>query len=196
MTRCLTIFAVAITVVVLAAVSAQAASTKYQSSVVPVVADNAGATDFPTMEAGKVLMKGNGKCKSKLSGVTDEFGIPVTTDNSMKLTGQVTGDEYIVVLGGNFPGMGTVFEFNIAVELKSGRGSAKIDQSSQFALIPAGVHRAAVFDKLEIYEPPLPADFAACKLIIDAGGTVVDDPNNPCKTGLMVGASGVIIPNP
>ena len=104
MTSRLTIFAVAIAVVVLAAVSAQAASTKYQSSVVPVVADNAGATAFPTMEAGKVLMKGNGKCKSKLSGVTDEFGIPVTTDNSIKLTGQLTGDEYIVVLGGNFPG--------------------------------------------------------------------------------------------
>jgi hypothetical protein len=194
MTHRLSIFAVAITVIVLAAVSAQARSTKYQSSVVPVVADNTGATAFPTMAAGKVLMKDNGKCKSKLSGVTDEFGIPVTTDNSMKLTGQMTGDEYIVVLGGNFPGMGAVFEFNIAVELKSGKGSAKVDQSSQFALIPAGVHRAAVFDKLEIYEPPLPADFAACKLVIDSSGTVIDDPNNPCKTGLMIGASGVIIP--
>ena len=42
MTSRLTIFAVAITVVVLAAVSAQAASTKYQSSVVPVIADMAG----------------------------------------------------------------------------------------------------------------------------------------------------------
>jgi len=161
---------------------------------VPVIADMAGATAFPTMAAGKVQMKGNGKCKSKLSGVTDEFGIPVTTDNSMKLTGEMTGDEYIVVLGGNFPGMGTVFEFNIPVELKLGKGSATIDQSAQFALIPAGVHRASVFDKLEIYEPPLPADFAACKLVVDGGGTVVDDPNNPCKTGLMVGASGVIIP--
>lgn len=195
MTRRLSIFAVAISVVVIAAVSAHAASTKFQTSVVPVIADEFGATAYPTMGPGKVQMKGSGTCKSKLSGVTDGAGIPVTTDNSLKLTGELTGDEYIVVLGGNFPGMGTVFEFNIPVELKLGKGAAKIDQSSQFELIPAGVHRAAVFDKLEIYEPPLAPDFAACKLIIDAGGTVVNDPEgNPCKTGLMVGASGVIIP--
>ena len=55
----------------------------------------------------------------------------------------LNGDEYVAIVGGTFIALGVDFLFNLPMELKNGKGKAKIDASSLFSLIPAGTLRSS-----------------------------------------------------
>ncbi|MBC8292789.1 MAG: hypothetical protein H8E45_06435 [Proteobacteria bacterium] len=171
-----------------------AGGTRVVASLVPVVTTLSGGTGHPTMEPGRVILKSGGASKVKLQGVTNAHGSPVTTDNSLQLVDEMSGDEYIVVVSGSFPATSTVYEFNIPVELRNGKGKASADRSPQYWLIPDMAHRAAEFHLIDVYEPPAPEDAPNCRSVVDAGGTVIDGAPNPCRSGRRLASVGLLIP--
>lgn len=181
-------------ILLLLATPARTATTRIVVSLVPIVTTPSGGTGHPTMEPGRLLLKSDGASRVKLRGVTGSAGEPVTTDGSMQASCGMSGDEYFVVLSGNFPATGTPWEFNIPVELRNGNGKASADRSSQYWLIPNMAHRAAEFHRLEVYEPPTPENAANCSLVVEAGSIVFDGTPNPCRSGTQLGGMGLAIP--
>ena len=155
----------------------------------------------------KFLMKSNGLMKGLLKDITDGDGNLVTTDGSYKASGTLTGDEYVIVLGGEFFSMSVPYNFVLAVEAKKGKGVAKLNGSSMFGLIPEGIHRASSVDGVRVYGPIGPENVDGCQGIIDANGTLLypditpnycigqtpGDPYPTAATVRMIGAGGLLI---
>lgn len=170
------------------------AGTKYQTNIVPANADMNGLETDPTLSnKSKVKITDTGQFQAKVDGVTDALGALVTTDGSFddKTAPALNGDEYLVIIGGTFVALGVGFQFNLPMELKGGKGKAKIDASSLFGLIPPGTLRSTQQTTVEVYGPIGPAAVAACATNLDGGGFVVSPDPNPCLAGDRVGVGGI-----
>lgn len=175
--------------VVLATAGTSVAGTKWQTNLVPESALN------PTiLEKSKVAFKDKGQLKASLQGLTDAGGALVTTDESYKKNGVVNGDEYFVIVSGQFPALGVDFEFNLPIEAKAGKGSGKLDVAGLFTLIPAGTHRAAEMTSAKVVGPLGALSALDCSNNLVGGGFVVLGAPNPCDQGDLVGVGGVLIP--
>jgi hypothetical protein len=207
-----TLAVTAVAGVVLAA-SAAWAGTKYQTSLVPADADN------PTLSAkSKMQIKDKGLLQAKLQGITDGAGDLVTGDgtyNPKKGMTTLSGDEYVVVQNGTFPGVGnTGFQFNLVADVKKGKGKAAFDGGPLFSLIPNGVHRAVNVTSVAVYGPvgdqtcngvtcpngvscTTNADCPTlqdCQDNLDGNGFVLEGFDNPCIGGELLGVGGILIP--
>jgi len=166
-----------------------AAGSKWQTNLVPQ-----SDTD-PTITAkSKVLFKDKGTLSAKLDGLTDVTGTLVTSDESWKKFTTINGDEYFVIVSGEFPALGVDFVFNLLVEPKAGKGKGKLDASGLFALIPAGVHRASELKSVKVVGPLGAANAVDCRANIQAGGFVILGGLNPCDQGDLIGVGGVLLP--
>jgi hypothetical protein len=165
------------------------AGTKYLANLVPVSASP------PTLaETSKVIALSNGKLKATLKGVLDSSGQPVTTDGSFTSSGTLTGDEYVTILSGIFVDLNVAFEFVLVAELKKGNGTAKVDASDLFGLIPPGNLRSVQITTTETYGPLGAANVAACSALLAAGGFNLPPVPNPCIGGSRIGVAGFAIP--
>jgi hypothetical protein len=157
------------------------AGSKWQTNIV-----DADGVDPAITVKSKVQFKDKGLLKAKIAGLTDEAGAVVTTDFGFKEFGAsgMDGDEYMLILSGVFPALGVDFEFNLPIEAKEGKGKGKLDASSLFLLIPAGVWRASELTTVKLVGPIGAAEPALndCKTNIIANGTVILGAINPCDT--------------
>lgn len=192
--------------------------TKVLTSLVPTTngtvyedTDNDGITETINVTTisskSKFLMKSNGLMKGLLKDITDGDGNLVTTDGSYKANGTLTGDEYVIVLGGEFFSMSVPYNFILAVEAKKGKGVAKLNGSDMFNLIPESEHRASSVDGVRVYGPIGPENVDGCQGILDANGThlypditpnycIGQTPGDPYPTAAtvrMIGAGGLLI---
>ena len=194
--RCTSLFLLALAVVGLS--TSAWAGTKYQANLVPVGVLDPNDPNGPGTLAikSKVQAQGSGKFQANLKGVVDGAGALITTDGSFKATGILTGDEFIVVVAGTFPGAADVaFEFNLVGELKKGNGKAAIDTSFLFGQIPADTLRSIVITGVEVHGPLGAANVDDCTLNLTAGGfNLPDVAPNPCVGGDRIGAAGIQIP--
>lgn len=160
-----------------------AAGSKYMGNIVPT------GVSPPTLSSkSKFMLKGNGQFKSMLKGVTDSGGL-VTTERS----GAFNGDEYVTVLSGIFVALGQPFRFNLVAELKKGKGTAKIDASKLFVLVPEQIEpRSVHITNVEVYGPLGAENAAACQARVDSNAPfILAGQANPCvgdaATAIAVG---------
>jgi hypothetical protein len=166
------------------------AGSKWQTNLVGV-----SNTDPTITVKSKVQFKDKGLLKAKIDGLTDSGGTLVTTDTSYKDFGPggLNGDEYFVIVSGLFPALGVDFKFNLPIEAKTGKGKGKLDASSLFTLIPAGVHRASELQSVKLVGPLGAANVTDCANNLIAGGFVVLGAPNPCDQGDLIGVGGVLL---
>jgi hypothetical protein len=164
------------------------AGTKYQASLVPTSDAPAGLST-----KSKVVLKSNGQVKVTLKGVNGGGGL-VSTDQSLRQGGMLTGDEYVTVLHGTFVALGISLELNLVAELKKGKGVAKADASSLFNLVPPNVVRAIEVTGATVYGPLGQANVAGCQANLGLGGLVFEPTPNPCIGGSQVGVAGIMVP--
>jgi hypothetical protein len=175
---------------ILLAASAAWAGTKYQANLVPT-----SSLPPSLSNKGKVQLKDVGRVQATIKGVDDGTGL-VTTDQSFKTTGTLTGDEYVVVLKGVFVALGTPFEFNLVSELSNGNGATKVDASGLFALIPPGLIKSVDVTGAEVHGPLGAANVAGCtaNLTGPLPGINLPPAVNPCIGGTKIGVAGVQVP--
>ena len=182
------------------------AGTKYKANLVPVTVldpNNLDPNNPGTLEnKSKIQASDKGVFQTKLKGVVDGAGTLVKTDGSFlglqaqgilfTLLGSLTGDEYVTVVSGTFPGQGNVaFEFNLVAELKKGGGKAKIDASGLFSLIPGATLRSVAITAVEVHGPLGAANVAACTSNLELGAFFLPGAiPNPCVGGDWIGAAG------
>lgn len=176
-------------VLILVTAATADAGTKWQTNLVPE-----SDTDPTILAKSKVLFKDVGLLKASVQGVTDGAGALVTTDESWKKNGLLNGDEYFVIVSGEFPALGVPFEFNLPFETKDGKGSGKLDVGTLFTLIPVGVHRASKMTRVKVVGPLGVLNVQACFQNVVGGGFVVLGATNPCDQGDLIGVGGVLIP--
>ncbi len=179
---------------------AAVAGTKWQTNIVPE-----SDTDPTLYEKSKISFSDKGKVKATIQGITDNAGMIVTTDTSIK-NHTITGDEYFVILEGFFPGVSNIaFQFNLPFEVKEGKGRAKFDATGLFGLIPGGAHRASAMTSVKVVGPLGVANIDDCQTNLLAGGLAVGNNGgfvvdlgggfvNPCDFGDLIGVGGVLIP--
>ncbi len=194
--RCISLFLLALAVVALS--TSAWAGTKYKANLVPVGVLDPNDPNGPGTLANKskIQAQDSGKFQANLKGVVDGAGELITTDGSFGKTGTLTGDEFIVVVGGTFPGAANIaFEFNLVGELKKGNGKAAIDASSLFSLIPPNTLRSVAITGVEVHGPLGAANVAACtQNLADGGFFLPGTVSNPCVGGSLIGAAGIQIP--
>ena len=194
--RCTSLFLLALAVVGLS--TSAWAGTKYQANLVPVGVLDPNDPNGPGTLANKskIQAQDSGKFQANLKGVVDGAGALITTDGSFKATGTLTGDEFIVVVAGTFPGVDNIaFEFNLVGELKKGNGKAAIDASSLFNQIPPSTLRSVVITGVEVHGPLGAENIEACtQNLVDGGFNLPDAAPNPCVGGSLIGAAGIQIP--
>lgn len=175
------------------AVSPSDAGTKWQTNLVPE-----SDTDPTVIEKSKISFKDKGQLKASIQGLTDGAGMLVTTDTSFKDNKILNGDEYFVIVSGNFPALSVPFEFNLPFEVKAGKGSGKGDFSTLFSFIPPGTHRASEMTSVKVVGPLGAANILDCFNNVTAGGGnggfVVLGATNPCDHGDLIAVGGVLIP--
>jgi len=175
------------------AVGTAAAGTKFQTNIVPGNALDGLEVNPSLSSKGKVKIIDKGLFQAKLDGVTDATGALVTTDGSYndKNAPTLTGDEYVVVVGGTFVALGVDFRFNLPMELKGGKGKAKIDAASLFGLIPPGTLRSSQQTAVNVFGPIGVAAVDGCTVNLNAGGFVIGADVNPCEGGDRIGVGGI-----
>ncbi|TFH24069.1 MAG: hypothetical protein E4H03_04635 [Myxococcales bacterium] len=177
---------------------AVAGGTKFQTNIVPANSELTIEINPTLSEKGQVKITGKGVFQAKLDGVTDAAGALVTTDGSYndKTAPTLTGDEYMVVIGGTFVALGVDFRFDLPIELKGGKGKAKIDAASLFTLIRPEVLRTTQQTTINVFGPIGVDAVAGCLTILDRtpetkGGFTVDPEPNLCEAGIRIGVGGI-----
>jgi len=169
------------------------AGTKFQTNIVPLNATN------PTLsEKSKLKMVDKGTISGKLDGVVDSGGSPVNGDGSFdggKQMGTLTGDEYAVILNGEFVALSTTFDFVLMTDLKGGKGKVKKDAAVLFGLIPGGLHRATDLGSIEVWGPvgDQVCDLAAADTCLEGGSCSTNGDcsvSNNCGPGQCQGGNG------
>jgi len=185
------------------------AGTKYKANLVPVTVldpNNLDPNNPGTLQnKSKIQASNKGAFQASLKGVVDGSGVLINTDGSFlgvqaqgvlfTVLGSLTGDEFVTVISGTFPGQDDVaFEFNLVAELKKGGGKAKIDASTLFSLIPEGTLRSVAITAVEVHGPLGAANIAACTSNLELGAFFLPgETPNPCVGGFWIGAAGVEI---
>jgi hypothetical protein len=188
-----------ISMTVIAATATTApAGTKYAANLVPsAVVDPPPNPTLSTKSSVKLSDKG--AIQVALAGVTDGAGTLVTTSTSYNDTGTLDGTEYFVVIKLSVTAVAGLFpeiDLPVAVDLKAGKGKAKLSASSLFALIPPGQARTVEIIGSEVWGPLGAGGVAACQAILDGPIPVTFPPDMSCRGGTQIGISGLYIPNP
>ena len=178
--------------IVIAGATLATAGTKWQANVVPTTAA------APTLSnKSKASMDDKGKVQVNLQDVTDAVGL-VNGDGSFtaKTAPALSGDEYVAIVTGKFLALGVTFEFALPIELKKGKGSAKIDASSLFNLIPPGLLKSIEVQGAKVYGPLGAANVVACTALLNSAIPRVNLPPapNPCQAGALIGTTGIQLP--
>ncbi len=171
------------------------AGSGYKASLVPT--NNAGppAVQPQISIKSKLQVKDTGKFQAKLQGVRDVSAVPVTTNGSLDAAGILDGDEYVVVLRGTALAFGGIaFEFDLVMELKGGKGKAKVDAASLFSLIAPGANRSVVIEGGDVYGPIGASNVDECQALHDGSGYSIPPSLNPCVEGLSrIGTTGILL---
>ncbi len=165
------------------------AGTKRLTSIVPV------ATSSPTLlPNSKILVKDNGLLKLTLKGVQTASGALATSDKSLK-SGNVTGDEYAVILSGKIIALNLEIELGVLIEMKEGKGTTKIDISHVFGLFPNGLAKTIAWGNVEVYGPVGTNNLEACQNNMDlSDGLSFPPAPHPCVGGTHIGSGGIVDP--
>jgi hypothetical protein len=183
-------------VLLITAGPSNAGGTKWQTNLVPE------SDMHPTINGkGKVSLgvsgSGKGTMKASVQGLTDGGGTLVTTDDSWKKNGLLNGDEYMVIVDGNFPALSVPFVFNLPFETKDGKGKGKLDLAALLTLMPAMTHSASQMNGAKVVGPLGALNVVDCANNVAGGGFVVLGNPNPCDQGDLIGIGGVIlVPEP